>query len=259
MNHSIKHRDSTLSLSHLKIALIGCGAIGSQLAQMLVGYGAGLHHSLRLFDKENLMLNDIHRHFGGLPDVGKNKAEATASAISRLFPDRLLKVFPGNAFYHWNEIEGCDLVIDTTGDWYTQSSFNESLMFGDKNIKALLYAWVFLKGEASQCFLNLNDEYACFQCLRPDMDEQWHFSVTYEDDKINPPHLFFPRKNYPVFTDDHIVAANLAAMTAVNWADDKPCGRLMTVEFEEGRPHGESHCFPRPAENCSICSEIRRN
>lgn len=260
MSRAMAPVDPRYALSRMKVALIGCGAVGSQLAQMLVHFGAGQHHSLKLFDEEILTIENIHRHFASVGDVGKNKAEATAAAISRIKPDVLLKVFTRNALYHWKEFESCDLVIDASGDWNTQSALNAALMYGGReDIKALLHAWTFLNGEASQCFLNLNDEYACFQCLRPDMDEHWRFPVRYEDDLINPRHFFFPRKDYPMFTDDHKIAASLAATAAVNWATENLCSRLSTVEFDESRPRGQLHSSPKPAKNCSVCSEIRRN
>jgi molybdopterin/thiamine biosynthesis adenylyltransferase len=65
------------------ITLVGCGSVGSYLAFFLALSGVG---RLRLIDKETLTNENVHRHFLGVSDVGKNKCDSLAAKLSQQFP-----------------------------------------------------------------------------------------------------------------------------------------------------------------------------
>lgn len=64
-----------------KIAIVGCGAIGSYLAIELAALGMG--NQLALYDFDNVETHNIPNQYFGVEDVGKSKTEAIAEAITR--------------------------------------------------------------------------------------------------------------------------------------------------------------------------------
>lgn len=111
----IHGRDSNPNLLELriaKVALIGCGSLGSQVARLLALGGVG---ELRLMDPEVLEWANVGRHVLGVTAQGKNKAIALADQLRREFPH---SQFAGHG-RRWQEcakmLEGCDLIISTTG------------------------------------------------------------------------------------------------------------------------------------------------
>lgn len=111
----IHGRDSNSDLMELriaKVALVGCGSLGSQVARLLGLAGVG---ELSLMDPEVLEWANVGRHVLGVTAQGKNKAIALA--------DQLRHEFPHNQFAGYNRrwqectkaLDECDLIISTTG------------------------------------------------------------------------------------------------------------------------------------------------
>lgn len=66
-----------------RISLLGCGAIGSALAEHLARGGA---HDLALFDGETLELENLPRHALAGPEVGRSKAIELARRLTGVHP-----------------------------------------------------------------------------------------------------------------------------------------------------------------------------
>lgn len=129
-----RHLDSALSRLpdpasaslQRKVAIIGCGALGSGIAVMLAK--AGVSH-LILVDREILGWENIRRHELGAEWVGVSKTRALKSRIERSIADisqvdahacgiqSLLELNPAL-------LNGVDLVISATGDWGTDAFIN---------------------------------------------------------------------------------------------------------------------------------------
>ena len=77
------------ALAQQKMAIVGCGSIGSALADMLVRAGVG---SLTLIDPELLKIENTGRHVLTRSDVGQPKAEALARRLLEVNPE--LRVEP---------------------------------------------------------------------------------------------------------------------------------------------------------------------
>ncbi|WP_347554865.1 ThiF family adenylyltransferase [Robbsia sp. KACC 23696] len=81
--HGRDHNPSGDRLSNKTVALIGCGALGSELARLLAQAGVG--HFI-LSDHDPLASHNTSRHLLGSADVGKNKALALGERIKKDFP-----------------------------------------------------------------------------------------------------------------------------------------------------------------------------
>ncbi|WP_323810844.1 ThiF family adenylyltransferase [Sphingobium baderi] len=242
-----------------KIAIVGCGTIGSNLAKMLVQAGAGCDHPLWLYDTDRLSPGNLGRHLLGFSDLGKPKADAVADYLHGFHPDVQIEPKGIDASQDWAALETCDLVIDATGDPNVASALNDLWLKSDRtgDQLALLHCWVFGNGIASQTFLNLKDaDLACYRCLRTGFDGQWRYSPLKD---ANSPLRMAPARcgeagYIPFAVDAPVAAASLALRTALDWAGGKPGLRLRTVVLNhtEGR-EAMKWVSPTRFDQCVAC------
>jgi hypothetical protein len=81
--HGRDHPSSYAEIKERKIAIVGCGAIGSALARLLVQSGVG---EIMLVDGDSLSTANISRHALGMEYVGLNKALSLQSVLRKQFP-----------------------------------------------------------------------------------------------------------------------------------------------------------------------------
>ncbi len=77
-----------MDLQSKRVAVIGCGAVGSHVAQALAQSGVGM---LRLIDDENLECGNVHRHLLGARFIGDSKARGLVARLTEDYP-RLMAV-----------------------------------------------------------------------------------------------------------------------------------------------------------------------
>jgi len=135
----IHGRDSNPDLGDLlmkKVAIIGCGSLGSPIARLLAQAGVG---ALALIDPEKLEWANVGRHALGAESVGHNKASELAKRLSRDFPHGR---FTDHAV-RWQEaieeIAQCDLAICAIGSWAQESALSEWQV--DALRPPVLYGW----------------------------------------------------------------------------------------------------------------------
>lgn len=104
-----------MDLCNLKVAIIGCGSLGSILAEILVRGGV---RRLLLIDGGSLEIGNLVRHALSARDVGQNKAAALAEMLRTASPlidvevyDEMLPPMPDDVH---DLIKDCDIVIDCT-------------------------------------------------------------------------------------------------------------------------------------------------
>lgn len=98
-----------------RVALIGCGALGSVVAELLVRGGVG---DILLIDHDKLEVANLVRHTLSGQDIGKNKATALATRLSTAAPCASVRAHPIELPNMRGEIEKLldprDLMIDCT-------------------------------------------------------------------------------------------------------------------------------------------------
>lgn len=135
------------ALRDCKIALIGCGALGSVLSEMLVRAGVG---SIALVDEDKLVAGNVNRHVATLVDVGKYKVTVVAKRLRQISPTVRVTEFTETLSIDAKtieaQLEGYDLVIDCTSSdvalltlarawWSVPRTFASfSLGFGGKRL-----------------------------------------------------------------------------------------------------------------------------
>lgn len=254
-----RNNPAALDLSGTSIALVGCGTIGSHLARMLVQCGAGNGGKLTLFDTQALDQGNIGRHLIGFGDIGKGKASAVGAELSRFHPQVKVASIEDDALRHLADVGNHDLVIDATGEWNVQSALNQWFLDGGrKKAKALLHSWVFMNGAGVQSFLNLNDEYACFRCLKPVFDGPWRFPAGNEKDELNlQPATCGDGAFVPFTVDAPVMAASLAVRAALDWVNGDPGPRLRSAVVDVRRGRAQEPRHPSPSKACPACASVR--
>ncbi len=106
-----------LSVTSRKILLVGGGALGSAISELLVRAGA---RNLLLIDDDRFKAGNLVRHVLDLNDLEKNKASALAKRLNQVTPHGMIEAieaeFPPDRMSERTRLSECDLVIDCTGD-----------------------------------------------------------------------------------------------------------------------------------------------
>lgn len=247
------------TLGGVKIALIGCGTIGGHLAKFLVQSGAGADKTLDFYDTQLLQEGNLGRHLLGYEAVDKPKADALEAELMRFHPDLKVKGHALDAVKHWKQIKNSELIIDATGDWNVQIALN-ALFRDDKSAKcrALLHSYIFANGAGVQSFLNLNDDHACFRCLKPEFSGPWRYPPANPKDKLNIQEASCGDGAYiPYSVGAAVSAASLAVNAALDWINDKPGHRLRSAIVDMERGRYQKALSPTPTEKCPACSGLR--
>lgn len=103
------------SLSEANIALLGAGALGSSLAELLVRGGA---HSVVVVDSDDTDIGNLSRHILSLVDIGFPKAERLKERLKALSPnvyvDAIKDKFVPSNLVDQDIVRDCDIIIDCT-------------------------------------------------------------------------------------------------------------------------------------------------
>lgn len=172
------------ALAQKKITLIGCGALGSEVANMLAK--AGLQQ-LVLVDGDLLDWDNIGRHLLGARDVGKNKATALRDHLLGQLPhleiaaeacawEQLLESKPA-AF------ADSDLVISLTGDWASESGLNT--LAKSRSRPPVLFGWTEPHGYAGHALL-VAARGGCLACGRNEFGEVWDKVTDWKHSQLEP-------------------------------------------------------------------------
>lgn len=107
----------SMALSSKKVLLIGAGALGSAIAEMMVR--AGLLQIL-LIDNAKLEMGNLTRHTLEIGNLAEYKVEALAKRLARMSPNVhptvMASEFPPYSPHELARIRSCDLIIDCTAD-----------------------------------------------------------------------------------------------------------------------------------------------
>jgi molybdopterin/thiamine biosynthesis adenylyltransferase len=182
-----------------RIAIIGCGSIGSKIACSLASSGV---NEFLLIDKDAMEPANSVRHECGVVDFGKAKVEALAVRIMSLNPDSCgtCDTFAGNLFGELSSelratlhsaLERCDLIVNATGVQGLSRAICE--LSGHYSIPSV-HVSVTNGAWSGEVFRYLPCRSNCWQC----------FQEAFSDPPSGEPaplgHLFGPGCDQPTFT-----------------------------------------------------------
>ncbi|MEQ5815176.1 ThiF family adenylyltransferase [Marinobacter sp. NFXS11] len=148
-----------------KVAIIGCGSVGSSVARILVQSGV---NNLVLVDPELLGWENIGRHELGAQYVGDRKARGLEKHLRRRFPHvkdirSVNKDLIGAISEDSRLFEGCDLIISATADWNSESALNDLQIEGEIHCP-IIYSWLEEKAAAAHALVVFRENRGCFAC-----------------------------------------------------------------------------------------------
>lgn len=236
-----------------RIKLIGCGAIGSYLAQSLVRLGAGLGRgSLTLIDPDTLQPENLGRHLLGYPALFKLKAPAMREELLRQFPLARIESLSQSVVDH-QALFAADLVIDATGEEAVSELINGRRL--DRKVETpVLHVWIKGNGECVQSLWADRSGSGCFRCLKSTDDQHYRedrFKVLNEIPQRGQIgcHSFTP---YAVSSP--MQAAALAMDTIIDWIKGDPSPRFRTRCIENANVRRVKNQNISRLENCPACS-----
>ncbi|MHC5203119.1 ThiF family adenylyltransferase [Pseudomonas chlororaphis] len=249
--------DSKAGLAGKNVLLIGCGAIGCHLADLLAKSGAGfLGGTLMLSDPDTLSVGNIGRHVLGFGDLERSKTSAIRQQLFDRYPRiEVIEVTDQNMIRAG--MAGIDLVVDATGNQALSLYLNELKLKG-KFDAPIVFAWVAGSGCGAQAYLFSSDKDACLNCL--------DYSVPGGSSSVMRKEYEITLKNSAGSCGDWLVpfsataalhAAALATDLAVGWAKGKPKPRLrsITLDYEGGKT--VKPISPTPNLKCPACNKNR--
>lgn len=237
------------NLSNKKIALIGCGSVGSFLSDFLIKLGAGNGSGvLTLIDSDKFEAANIGRHFLGYPSINKSKVHALQQELLRLMPTLNIESFDIDANkLQLSDLEQYDLIIDATGEEAIGNRLCSIL-----SSKTLLSIWIEGNGLAARGLLHHRNGGACYHCIRHYELEGKLLSIKNNPGIIISGGCRTPYVTYPVMAA--VEAANLGAMMVHDWANNiyEPSFRTRPISCSQNLE--TTDCNPVSHPNCPICN-----
>ena len=168
-DRELKRRNETVvdeRILQKTVALIGLGALGSRVAELLAQAGIG---RFRLCDSDHLKPSNVARHIGGITDFGASKVRVVASRLQNINPKLALErddLIVGSAVRSLNRLEAliknADLIISTTADESVEAVINQISVSLQK---PALYGRSLRRGSLGRVFLVRPRRDACKDCL----------------------------------------------------------------------------------------------
>ncbi|HNX76854.1 MAG TPA: HesA/MoeB/ThiF family protein [Candidatus Rifleibacterium sp.] len=150
-------------LANSRVCIVGSGALGSNIANLLARAGFG---SLLLIDNDRVELSNLQRQMlFDETDIGKSKAQCAAAKLSLINSEISIEAF-NERLSHDNFadlVKGCDLLLDATDNFATR------FMINDQALKLNL-PWIYsgVTASSGQSMFIQPFNTACLRCLIPD-------------------------------------------------------------------------------------------
>lgn len=146
------------------VALIGLGALGSKVAELLGQAGVG---RFRLCDYDRMSIGNVARHVGGLQDFGARKVDVVARRLFEInaYVDVQRPLFDSATSSVERLVEfqnGADVVVSTIADEGMESSINQVAV---SHQVTMVYGRAMRSGSMGRVFVVRPRKDACKTCL----------------------------------------------------------------------------------------------
>ena len=230
------------AISSTRVLLVGCGALGSVIAESLPRAGIGL---LKIVDRDFVDLSNLQRQvLFDEADVAAHRPKAIAAAerLGRIntqvqIQPHVADVTPDNIL---SLVHGCDLILDGTDNFETRFLINDAAL--ETNTP-----WVSggVLGASGQVFLVVPGQTACLRCLLAEQPPQTETCDTAG--------VLGPAVN---------IIASLQVMKALQWicrGDAPPNTKMTVVDAWEGSFQQIDLKPLKDQANCPACEHGERS
>jgi molybdopterin/thiamine biosynthesis adenylyltransferase len=143
--------------------LLGCGSIGSRVAELLIKSGIG---AIYLVDRDEMRAGNVSRHVLGLDYIGQNKAAALKQFLHKRNPDAKIGTYTADIVHAPDALSkmlgSSDMVVSCLGNDATELFVCSAAL---PEHKTVLFCRSYLQGRLGQIFISRPPQYpACFNC-----------------------------------------------------------------------------------------------
>lgn len=234
------------ALAGRTVSVIGCGSVGSAVADMLVRAGVD---RLVLVDPEPLAVENIGRHVLTSKDVGRPKAVALAAHLREINPD-LEVTARVEAF---QDAEG--LLAACVDSYRCQSMINAVSLA--KRLPAV-YAGIYGAARAGEIFCSSPGETACLECFAQfRQGQEPHIAAAkYTDPDFDETRL----PGQPGLWSSILIVSGYVAHAVLGMLGARPIDLsrplwIVNIDYPGLPPHAVT--FARVAKGCAVCDESR--
>ncbi|WP_342804973.1 ThiF family adenylyltransferase [Alteromonas sp. M12] len=159
---TVQRGGGRLSLSDKKVAVIGVGSVGCEIAHKLSAAGV---KSLTLVDPDIYEINNLYRHVLEQGWVGAPKSFALSVAIQRQFPWSNATWYPDDLmkFARNQNMESYDLLVIAIGNPTQERLFKQYLLDTNTDV-AVINSWLEGFGIGGHAVLDVSESKGCLLC-----------------------------------------------------------------------------------------------
>ena len=160
--NTVRRGGGSLSLADKKVAVIGVGSVGSEIAHKLSAAGI---RNLTLVDPDIYEINNLYRHILEQDWVGSSKSFAVSVALQRQFPWSRAKYQFKNLMQFAKEatLESFDLIMIAIGNPTQERLFKQYLI--NNNIEvSIIDSWLEGYGVGGHAVLDIFGSQGCLLC-----------------------------------------------------------------------------------------------
>lgn len=219
------------SQQHLRVVVIGAGALGAPLAEHLARTGI---HAITVLDDDVIKHGNLVRHPATLAEVGYKKAEALATRLNLISP-HISAVGHATAFpaqNHGQVLDDADVIVDTTGSDRVIRQLASRRFRRRPVIVSVSLGW---RAKALYAYAERTTRFnapAFFEAVLPHIDldrPKDHLQHTPREG-IGCWHPVFPA----TYTDVHLMASCAATFLEEILAMDQPGGFRVYEQWHDG-------------------------
>lgn len=174
----LERAGGNLELQTKRVVLVGCGAVGSYIAQEIAKIGI---QELVLIDDDQFEANNLYRHTLGLhQNLRKSKVTALKEKLTKEIPFIEIQAFDSKIEtlikQQVLDFDAYDLVIVATGNPNTNFELNKYFLQNHKGLP-ILYTWLDPYGIGGHTLVSNNKKKrGCYYCL---YDEDLHNEASF--------------------------------------------------------------------------------
>lgn len=161
---------ATGNLSAKHVAVLGCGSVGSEVADVLAASGVG---TISLVDPEEFEIENVFRHALGRPAVGRYKAKALATELTQKYPGSTVHpyVSKARAWLASSAFRGVDTVVVAIGQPVLERAIGKQIRQSGTAC-GIVFAWLEPLGIGGHVVSVPSRGPGCLDCIYTDDEGQ---------------------------------------------------------------------------------------
>jgi len=166
--HGRDQNDGVSTLVGKSVVVIGCGSLGSTVAELIAKAGVG---KISLVDHDRLESENVGRHALGVSAVGLGKVNEMAHSLAIRFPHLTIERHP-ESIEHFiedklDQLLSADLIVSVTGSWPAESLLNARFCESEA-FPPVLIGWLEPHAAAGHAIVFFKAQ-GCLRCLLDDL------------------------------------------------------------------------------------------